>query len=137
MVSSGARRLDDFRGIFSKHSSNILNNIKQISFYSGCYGKKHWSNPKDVVDKDLSKFLLETAVLLTSSNKKCPSVREVQLWIKFMQPVWNADCETQKCALIKWHRSLIDEGLIEEGRNKLEDFVKHGVVIPFDKGTGE
>jgi AbiV family abortive infection protein len=137
MVSSGARKLDDFRKLFDKSNANLLNNIKQISLYSGCYGKKHWSNPEEVIDRDLSIFLLETAELLASSEKNYTSIRAVQLWVEYLQPVWGTDFESQANALAEWHKALIEEGLAEEGKFSMDEFVKNGVVMALDKEKDE
>ncbi|AGW13836.1 AbiV family abortive infection protein [Megalodesulfovibrio gigas] len=137
MALSGARKLADFRKLFNRSNAKLLNNIKSMSLYSGCYGRKHWSNPHEVVDKELAIFLLKTAELLSTSNKRCPSVREVQLWIEYMQPVWNTDYESQTNALAKWHQALTEEGLAEDGKYKMDDFVKNGVVTPFGKDLSE
>jgi len=137
MVSSGARKLDDFRRLFYKSNANLLNNIKQISLYSGCYGKKHWSNPEEVIDRDFSLFLLETAELLASSEKKYASVRAVELWVEYLQPVWGSDFESQANAVAEWHQALIEDGLAEEGKFSMDEFVKNGVVMAWDKEKDE
>ena len=48
LVAKGARKLEHLRSIFDESSEHgqVLDSIKQISFYSDALGDCHWSAPK-------------------------------------------------------------------------------------------
>ncbi len=52
LIVDGARHLDDFRPIFESEAEHpyILDQVKQISFYTDCLGKANWSEPLVVID---------------------------------------------------------------------------------------
>jgi AbiV family abortive infection protein len=70
LVARGARRLDDFRPLFDEDSDHpfILDQVKQISFYTDCLGDAHWSIPHDVIDESLAMMLLQIARIFSRDN---------------------------------------------------------------------
>lgn len=90
-VKKGARNLNDFAPIFSDESEHpfVLDQLKQISFYTDCLGKAHWSIPDNVIDRDTAISIIEAAKPLVSS--KLHTVEEVELWVKYLGPVWKTD----------------------------------------------
>jgi len=44
LVAKGARKLDDLRPLFNKNSEHpyVLDQVKQIAFYTDCLGNAHW-----------------------------------------------------------------------------------------------
>jgi AbiV family abortive infection protein len=127
LVAEGARRLDDFRQLFDKSSDHpcILDQIKQIGFYTDCLGKAHWSIPEVVIDDQLAKMLVEIAEIF--SKEKIVSQTEIELWVKHMGPVWMTDVAAMKQALVDWQADMQRHGLIEEGINKMAQFIHLGL----------
>jgi AbiV family abortive infection protein len=91
LVASGARKLDDMRPIFDEISDHphLLDQVKQIAFYTDCLGEAHWSEPSQVIDSDLARSLVQTAEILAKSRDV--TTREMELWVKHMAPVWKRD----------------------------------------------
>jgi len=129
LVAKGARSIEDFRPIADKTSDHpqVLDALKQLGFYTDCLGETHWSIPADVVDEPLARSLVATAQLL-APERKIP-IRELELWVKHLGPVWKKNNEWMKKALANWYGDMQAEGLAPAGANKMEAFVKHGLTI--------
>jgi len=117
LVSEGARRLDDFRKLFDKEAEHtfILDMIKQVSFYTDCLGKAHWSEPAEVIDKNLARLLLDVAKVFIKDREI--TTKEVELWTKHMGPVRDKPYVEQKKALLNWYAELQEFGLTDERPN--------------------
>ncbi len=128
LVAEGARKLDDFRPLFDEGAANpyLLDQIKQLGFYTDCLGNKgHWSIPEEVVDGDSANLLVAAAELLSSASPT--SEREIELWVEYIGPVWKMDLNWMKRALAKWHLAMQREGLKPEGKNVMEKFLYDGI----------
>ena len=113
-VIDGARKLEDFFGVFSDDADHpeVLDNLKQVAFYTDCLGKANWSIPEDVIDKKCAASIIEVAK--QSARDKHHTPREVELWIYHFKPVSKTNLEDMKMALLGWHKAMIAEGLAEE-----------------------
>lgn len=121
LAAGGANQLAHFADAVDKESehSALLDALKQIGFYTDCYGDSHWSVPPNVISADLAKHLVFTAEVL--STKKSVSVREIELWKKFMAPVW--ETSAMRNAVIRWHQAMVDEGLASHSQEEFERFI--------------
>ena len=124
LVANGARKLDDFRPVFDTSADHpyLLDQVKQLGFYTDCLGERHWSTPGSVVDEELSCSLVQAADLLAKDNRH--TQREIELWIEHIGPVWKKDHKWMKQALINWYAAMQSEGLSPEGENKMGAFVR-------------
>ena len=124
LAAKGARSLEDLRLIVDETSDHpyLLDQIKQISFYTDCLGKAYWSIPEDVIDESLAKTLVQTAEIF-SNNKNEISVLEIELWIKHMKPVWKTSMSAMKAALINWSKDMKENGLSTKEDNSMEKFL--------------
>jgi len=122
MVRQGARKLDDFKSMFDPSSEHpfVLDNVKQISFYTDCLGQAHWSNPSEVIEEDLARNLLFIAQVLSSGHDV--TTKEIQLWFKYFH---NADSssKSQKEALLHWYYDMGNAGLLPAD-HKMADLFK-------------
>jgi AbiV family abortive infection protein len=127
LVGQGARKLDDFKPLFEESSDHpyVLDQLKQIAFYTDCLGEAHWSMPKEVIDESLAKLLIQVAKILSSD--KYVSKTEIELWIKHIGPVWKRAPSWMKQALCNWYREMQDAGLAPAGENEMEKFIKSGI----------
>jgi AbiV family abortive infection protein len=84
----GARKLDDFKSMMDGSSGHpaILDQLKQIAFYTDCLGKRHWSVPSEVIEKDLASTIVRTARILVRDVET--NLREIELWVHHVGPVW-------------------------------------------------
>jgi len=123
LAFSGGRSLSDFSSITDEKSEHpyLLENLKQIGFYTDCLGKAHWSIPKEVIDKEITQSLVYTARLLAKS--KTHSEKEIELWIKHIKPVWKSSMSDMKKGIMNWFNEMKSLGLIKDGNVKFSDFV--------------
>ncbi|QNI04780.1 AbiV family abortive infection protein [Halomonas sp. SH5A2] len=128
LVAEGARRLDDLRPLFDKDAEHpyILDQIKQLGFYTDCLSNKgHWSIPDEVIDGELADQLVSTAELLSSASPT--SEREIELWVEHVGPVWKKDMNWMKRAVASWYEAMQQEGLKPDGENGMENFLHDGI----------
>ena len=123
LVAKGARRLEDFRPLFDPASDHpcLLDSLKQLGFYTDCLGHAHWSVPQEVVSKELAEQLVQAAALLCRSRDV--TVREIELWIEHIKPVWRGPMDWMKTALAKWFAAMNKEGLISDTPEVMEGFL--------------
>jgi AbiV family abortive infection protein len=123
----GARSLDDFYPLFDKDSDHpfILDQLKQIGFYTDCLGNAHWSSPPDVIDEDLASTLVQIARFLVKHPQVTP--REIELWIKHMGPHLGsgmvADLDGAKQALHNWYADMQEHGLSSHSNESIDAFL--------------
>ena len=130
LVLKGARKLDDLRPLFEKNANHpfILDQIKQLGFYTDCLGNRHWSVPTEVIDKSLAGSLVRIAKLLVS--KRNTTVKEIELWIEHLGSVPKGDLFAGKKALVGWYIAMQEAGLRPAGTNEMERFINEGVPFP-------
>lgn len=127
LIGEGARRLGDFHGLFEEGADHpfLLDQLKQLGFYTDCLGDAHWSVPDDVIDLDLATSLVRTALLL--AHPKEVTEQEIDLWIKHLGPVWKGPMEHMEHALVEWDREMRAKGLADSRATSFEEFILHGV----------
>jgi AbiV family abortive infection protein len=127
LVAKGARKLDDFKPIFDEGSDHpyILDQIKQLGFYTDCLGKAHWSLPDEVVDEQLATLLVKISGIFL--QEKETSQKEIELWIKHIGPVWKRNLTWMKKALANWWAEMKENGLAPEGDSEFEQFIYQGI----------
>jgi hypothetical protein len=90
--------------------------LKQLVFYFDAFSKCKLSIPKDVVDKDLAKSILEIAKIMVGKDTKgMTSEAELILWVKHLKPVWEKDMFKMKQALINCYQEAEELGLMGKG----------------------
>jgi len=127
LAANGARKLDEFRPLFSESSDHpfVLDQVKQLGFYTDCLGKAHWAVPTEAIDENLARMLVEIANVL-ARDQHCTE-KEIELWIEHVGPVWKQDPSWMKQAVVNWYAAMQSSGLAPEGENKMEQFFRHGL----------
>ena len=130
-IIEGAQKLEDFNDIFKADAEYryILDMVKQKSFYSDCLGQAQWSEPYNVIDKDVAVMLVETAKLYRKDGDM--EEKEIELWVKHMGKVKGSNLRNQKVALLNWFAEMHELGLRHE-EEKVED-VMQWLGLKFDK----
>jgi AbiV family abortive infection protein len=129
-IQKGARRLDEFAAMFdpSKDHPQILDELKQLSFYTECVRAEHWSQPGNIVNQQLAESLVHVALSL--ATEKVVSVEELEIYFKHMRPVLNGDPAWIQQAYINAYAEMQQKGIIPEGPNPAEEFVKGRIGGP-------
>ena len=127
LAAAGARKLDDLRPLFDEHAEHpyLLDQLKQLGFYTDCLGKAHWSQPAEVVTQELATSLVQTAQLFARDGR-C-TAREIELWVEHLRPVWKQDPRWMKQAIVNWYGAMQEAGLLPQGENAMEQFIRTGV----------
>jgi AbiV family abortive infection protein len=127
LVAKGARIIDDFRSAFDENSdhSAILDQVKQLGFYSDCLGKAHWAIPSDTIDEELAKGLVEIAQLLSKSHEH--TEKEIELWREHVGPVWKSNYSWMKQAVVNWSKAMHEAGLAPDIADGMEQFLHDGI----------
>jgi len=122
MVAKGGRKLNDFSKITDPSSDHpyVLDKLKQVAFYTDCLGASHWSIPHEVIDEKLASLLVDIASLL--AKKHHVTTKEVELWIKYMKPVWGTSEAFEKAALKNWYADMQVHGLAPVGDKEMAEF---------------
>jgi AbiV family abortive infection protein len=123
LAAEGARRLDQLRQTVERDGEHnkLLNAIKQLGFYTDCYGdKRNWSEPEKVIDEALASTLVRTAEILAPKAEE-HTAREIELWIKHLGPSWMTS--EMPHALLRWQAAMVREGLSETSVAEMEAFV--------------
>ncbi|HUE91603.1 AbiV family abortive infection protein [Pseudomonas sp.] len=130
LAIKGARKLEDLRPLFEEGAEHpfILDQLKQLGFYTDCLGNKNWSIPSVVVNEDLSKSLVQTAKLLAGKSEV--TTKEIELWIEHVGKASRSDFDAMKEALITWYAAMQDAGLKEGETNSMKNFIENGVAFP-------
>ncbi len=132
MVQSGARKLEDFRPLFQRDAEHpyLLDMLKQVSLYTDCLGRAHWSVPEEVVDEALARTIVSIARVLAGSPNH--TEKEVALWVEHMAPAFaSEDYDYMKQALLRWQSAMQASGL-SSSQDNMEAFLGEGLQINWD-----
>ena len=123
LIQQGARHLISLQPAAdpSAEHTAILDQVKQFSLYTDCLGNAHWSEPEDVIDENLAGTLVRIAA--SFAQHRTATAREVELWIEHMRPVYGASLEDMQRALLAWYSALKENGLWEEGKISVQEFI--------------
>ncbi|MBI2089398.1 MAG: AbiV family abortive infection protein [Deltaproteobacteria bacterium] len=136
LVAQGARHLEDFRSLFDAGADHtqLLDSLKQLGLYTDCLGRAHWSEPEKVVDDKLARQLVQVADVLSRSREI--TVREIELWIKHLKPVWRGPMDWMKKAVANWYADMQREGLVQTAADEMESFLYGRKFTGPGRGSG-
>jgi AbiV family abortive infection protein len=127
LVAKGAKSFSDLLPLADKNSDHpfLLDQIKQLGFYTDCLGKAHWSIPDEIIDEKLAKSIVYIARLFSKDDEV--TAKEVEPWIKRVGPAWMKGDELMRQAVIDWYSDMQEQGLKPSGGNDMEKFVSAGL----------
>ncbi len=127
-IKGGATRFEEFRSLFEEDTDHplILDQIKQVSFYTDCLGSVRWTEPENAIDRATAEMVIRIA--RTVSRRDQVASREIELWVKHLKPVWMGSMEWMIKAVINWYAEMQAEGLKPEGSNEMDEFLRNGIA---------
>lgn len=130
LAAEGARTFDDLRPLVDPQSDHpaVLNRLKQDGFYTNYDENAGWSEPRDAVDEEFAKFLVQTAKMCSSHEEV--TTEELELWIEYLKPVWRTNMEWMKQALAHWADAMKERGLLTDNRSSFAEWVRGEPVKP-------
>lgn len=130
LVKQGARTMLSMAGSVDSNAEHaaVLDALKQVSFYTDCLGKRHWSVPAEVIDEDLARSMIASAEMMWGGQSI--TVREVELWTQIVGPQYNQS--GMAAAVVQWQHAMLEEGLSETEPEKLAAFIR-GMPVEVEK----
>jgi AbiV family abortive infection protein len=124
LISMGAKGLNDFKIIAMNDMDHqrILENLKQISLYTDCLENKYWSIPDKEITEEYCEGILAIAKLLARDKRM--EEKEIELWIKYIKPVWRGAMEHMESAIISWSKEMHKLGLLKGPEDGMEKFIE-------------
>jgi len=118
----GARRAQDFRPLVEPNAEHpyVLDKMKQISIYTDCFKKGHWSIPEQIITKEHVQDLLMVADVL--AHNRDITTEEIDLWVQYLQPYWKTSDADSERALFEWDKEIRRRGLV--GKDEIETLEK-------------
>ncbi|WP_158254942.1 hypothetical protein [Sinorhizobium americanum] len=95
-----------------------MDTLKQIGFYTDCYGNRHWSEPHEIIEKELVLQILAAARILCPKGET--SEREIQLWAEHLAPHWGTP--EMSPASVRYYEALRAEGLNNHAPDEIRRF---------------
>jgi AbiV family abortive infection protein len=127
LATKGARQLEDLRPICDREKDHgqILDNLKQLSFYTDIFSKRKWSIPSEAINKELAEGILQVAKITAKEKSDGLNSEEgLNLWVKHINPVWKQEMTKMKQALINCYNEAEELGITEEGKaNEMVKFL--------------
>jgi AbiV family abortive infection protein len=123
LVAQGARTLEELRPLMDPKAEHpyLLDHLKQLGFYTDCLGKAAWSTPDGVIDESLARTLVSIARVLAGRQQH--TVREVELWVQHLGPVWKGELRWMKTGLQNWYQAMRTEGLSAQDGETTDSFI--------------
>ncbi len=123
LVKRGAKTIDELRSIADPKSDHpdILDQLKQLSFYTDCFNNAKWSSPAEVELDTVAPYLVKMAQIF--GRARTVAAEEIELWQKHMLPVKYADLEAQKVAVAAWFKEMELAGLSRASADGIEAFL--------------
>ena len=118
LYKNGARKLEELKKVVDKNSdhSKTLDNLKQLCFYSDIFEKGICTLPDNIANEEIAKTILNIAKI--SINEVFDTEESLEIWIKYLKPVWKKEMFKMKLALIDCYKELEDKKLIENGKSQ-------------------
>lgn len=125
LILKGAKTLEEMRISVDPNAEHpqILDNLKQLCFYSDVFTKGKLSIPDNVANKKIASEIL--LIAKTNIMETLNSAKSLEIWVKHLKPVWKKEMSKMKIGLLNCYKELEENNLIEKGiADKMENFIK-------------
>ena len=91
LIKETKTHVDFIEQFMRKKNPILLDSIKQLSFYVGCHGKAHWSDPAIIVNESLANSVINNAAILIMSGQltNIDTLKGIELWKEHMQGLFS------------------------------------------------
>jgi AbiV family abortive infection protein len=126
---------EHFVEIFMRQRNPVLlDSLKQLSIYCGCYGKCHWADPHKVIEKDQTDMVLKSARILMLSGQWSfvDSPDGLALWQSHMHNCFSIGYVTANNKIVEFFYKAADIGLIPHRKIPPEvafDFMATALIL--------
>ena len=135
IIRSDPSAYEDFVEAFMRQRDPILlDSLKQLSIYCGCYGNCHWADPRNVIKKDQARVVMSSARILILSGQASPldSLDGLNLWKSHMKNCFSVGYITSNDMIVTFFDKAADIGLLAEPKIPQEvafDFMTTAIVL--------
>lgn len=122
LALAGARTIGEMKKVVDEDSDHpeLLDYIKQLSFYSDCYVRESWATPNAIVDRPMTQGIMRAAKALLGQKKK-HTQREIELWIEHIGTAKDSSDSPQR--MLKFYEAMIAEGLEDTSIDNVRAFL--------------
>jgi AbiV family abortive infection protein len=122
LARAGARTIGDMKRIVDQDSDHpeLLDYIKQLSFYSDCYIREEWATPEAIVDREMTQGIMRAAKALLGKKRK-HTQREIELWVEHVGAA--TDGPESAPGVLKFYEAMIAEGLEDTSIENVRAFL--------------
>ncbi len=123
-IQKGARKLEDFAPVFdpSQDHPQVLDELKQLSFYTECVRAGKWVEPAKIADERLARSIVTIAA--TFATEHVVSGKELEIYFRHMAPVRSGNPAWVQQAFINAYAEMQQRGIRPPGSNEADDLVK-------------
>ena len=121
IVASGARTMMEMKEAVNPDGEHaaLLDNLKQIAFYSDCLGQRNWSEPENVIDKECARSTITSAERMWNAREV--TRRELELWVSMVRPHYMKP--GMIAAVTAYQEAMYQEGLSDTRGAQLLAFI--------------
>ena len=119
LVASNPETYEDFVERFMMTRDPVLlDSLKQLSIYVGCYGSSHWAAPDAVIEREQADTVISAAKVLILSGQvsELDSPKALVLWKTHMTGCFSVGYVTANDMVIEFFSEARKAGLIEGSR---------------------
>ena len=120
----------------------LLDSLKKLSIYCGCYGNCHWADPHKVIEKGQADVVLNSARILILSGQASPldSPSGLRLWQSHMQDCFSVGYVLANDKIVEFFYKAAERGLLSEPKIPQEeafDFMTTALVLSEEETARE
>jgi AbiV family abortive infection protein len=118
-VVQNKNNIEDFRPIFdSNDHGQVFDQLKQLAIYTDLFKNDNWSSPDKVITIEIAISVLTTARTFVGKGEQAMTTeKELELWVKYLKPVWKKDILDMKQALINCYNEAEEVGVLSGSTN--------------------
>jgi AbiV family abortive infection protein len=135
VIASQPETYEDFVEHFMRTRDPILlDSLKQLSIYLGCYGACHWAAPIEVIEREQTDAVISSAriLILSSQLSELDSAAGLVLWQTHMEGCFSVGYVTANNMIVQFFPKAHSEGLLKDSRippSVAFDFMSTALVL--------
>jgi AbiV family abortive infection protein len=94
LIKNKEKTIEDKYQLFKDTKEpELLNSIKQLGFYVGCYANAHWASPDKIIEQENADVAMKSALIVSMASQPSPydTPSALQEWAKQMAGCYSVD----------------------------------------------
>ena len=111
LKDSQAKTEEQYQMFQEKQDPQLLNSLKQLGLYVGCYGNAHWSCPDAVIERENADVAMHCARFVSKASQPSPydAPSALHEWTKHMAGCYSVDHITANNKVVAYLKALSDD----------------------------